>query len=134
MRHYSDEGRRLLREGLSGSSPRAAAAAPAPQARVLSVDSIQTELEDVKAVFGRKAVGPVVPRADGGVDVTLLLQIHSCVPSPPPSSPEILFDPRVYGPQVQVQSECGVPQRVPRAAIGVQSPRARLDPGAVPAD
>src|SRR5690349_19008105 len=75
IRHYSDEGKKLLLASLS--SPLAApptASAPAARLKAVSLRELETELDDVKSVFGEKAVGTLANRGDGSVEFQLRLR------------------------------------------------------------
>ena len=81
IRHYSDEGKRMLLESMGSPPVRSTApAAPAPRAKPVSIADLEIELDDVKSVFGEKSVGNVSNRPDGSVEFQLRLRLHGYCP------------------------------------------------------
>lgn len=75
IRQLSEEGRKLLVAGLSDGVPAPpVVAVRRPPAAVQR--AIETELEDVAAVFGRRAVGPLTAGDDGSLRFQLRLKLH----------------------------------------------------------
>jgi hypothetical protein len=77
IRQLSEEGKKLLVAGLSDSVPAPPAVAVRHASPALQ-RTVETELEDVAAVFGRRAVGPVSRGDDGSLRFQLRLKLHGC--------------------------------------------------------
>jgi hypothetical protein len=75
IRQLSEEGKKLLVAGLNASVPASPETAVRRPSAALK-HAVETELEDIAAVFGRRAVGPLSAGDDASLRVQLRLKFH----------------------------------------------------------